>query len=138
MTGGRLGHVLDCIVDPESVACSYASIGRVGGRYAGLERCPDEVRARATQRRAVRAEFVMGLEVFGKKVALPGEYGRPASDEKYKKAVRHFRMFQRLLDEGKLKAHPVQIVEGGLAGILDGLQLLSKGLVSGKKLIILI
>ncbi|KAF7867315.1 hypothetical protein EAF04_005398 [Stromatinia cepivora] len=31
LTGGRLDHALDCIVDPDSVACSRTAIGRVGG-----------------------------------------------------------------------------------------------------------
>lgn len=135
LTGGRLSHVLDCIADRESISCSYKAIGRVGGRYAGLERFPDEVRTIVAQRRAVKPEFVMGLEAFGKRVELPGEYGRPASKERHQIVVRYFRMFQRLLNEGKLKPHPIQVIPGGLAGIVDGIQLLQKGVVSGKKLV---
>ncbi|APA07160.1 hypothetical protein sscle_02g019300 [Sclerotinia sclerotiorum 1980 UF-70] len=138
LTGGRLGYVLDCIVDPESVACCYTAIGRVGGRYAGLEKFPDEARARVAQRRAVKAEFVMRLEVFGKKVELPGEYGRRASEEQHQVVVSYFRMFQRLLNDGKLKPHPLQVIPGAFGAILDGIQLLQRGVISGKKLVVLV
>ncbi|ROW04708.1 hypothetical protein VMCG_04869 [Cytospora schulzeri] len=133
-TDGRLRHALDCAVDADSVSCCYAAFGRVGGRYVSLESCPEELRTR----RSVRAHFVMGLEVFGKEVKLGGEYGRPASKEKHDTAARCFRMFQRLLDEGRLEAHPVQIVQGGFDGILQGLELLAQGAVSGKKLVALL
>ncbi|ROW15258.1 hypothetical protein VPNG_03105 [Cytospora leucostoma] len=130
-TFGRLRHALDCAVDAESVACCYAAIGRVGGRYVSLESCPENLRTR----RSVRAQFVMGLEAFGKEVLLGGEYARPASKEKHDAVARCFQMFQRLLDEGKLKALPVQVVAGGLEGVLQGLEILGQGAVSGTKLV---
>lgn len=135
-TGGRLRHALDCIVDTESIACCQAALGRVGGRHALLERWPRELDLNC--RRTVRAEFVMGLEVFGEEVVLPGEYGRLRSEEKHQEAVRCFGMFERLSNDCKLRSHPVEVVEGGLDGIVDGLCLLKKGSISGKKLVALI
>ena len=88
-SGGRIRHALDCIVDRESVACAYGAMLRIGGRYAGLERCSDELRVMTAKRRTVKAHFVMGPEIFGKEVALPGEYGRPAN-EKLRLTVKHF------------------------------------------------
>ena len=132
-TNGRLQHVLDCITDRESVACCYASIGRTGGRYVSLEFCPVEWRTR----RAVKAEFVNVLEIFGKALEMSGVYTRPASTEKNEAAVRWYRMFQRLLDEGKLRTHPTQVLSGGLEGILEGLRLLKVNRISGRKLVAL-
>lgn len=134
-TGGRLEFVLDCVADTQSVACCYAAIQRPGGRYAHLERVPDEL---LRKRRAVQAAFVLAPEAYGEGVSLGEGYERPASVEKHDLAVRCTIMFQRLLDRGELMPHPVQILKGGLAAIPGGLDLLKSGTVSGKKLVAVI
>ena len=40
-----------------------------------------------------------------------------------------------LLKEGKIKAHPAKVRKGGLKGVLDGLQEMREGKVSGEKLV---
>ncbi|KAI1457379.1 zinc-binding dehydrogenase family oxidoreductase [Annulohypoxylon moriforme] len=134
-TGARLKYVMDCIADETSVACCYAAVQRAGGFYTALELVPEES---LRKRRAVKASFIMAPEVFGKEVKLSGGYERPASEEKHQVAVRMFGVVQKLLDEGKLKAHPIQMLEPGLEGILDGLALLKSGSVSGKKLVAIV
>ena len=131
-TGGRLKHVLDCISDTQSVECCYASIARVGGRYTSLELVPDELLAK---RRAVRGSFVLAFQISGEQTKLPGGYGKPADPGKRELSRRCFAMYQKLLDEGKLRTHPTQLLGGGLEGILAGLALLKSGSVSGRKLI---
>ncbi|RYP47487.1 hypothetical protein DL768_006459 [Monosporascus sp. mg162] len=133
-TGGRLKYALDCIADPHSVDVCYRAIQRVGGRYASLELVSDEL---LRKRRAVKPAFVMAPEVYGSEVKLAKGYERPPNAENQKLAVRFFRVFQRLVDEGKLVAHPLQVLEGGLDGVLAGLDLLKSGSVSGKKLVAL-
>lgn len=78
----------------------------------------------------------MSLEGLGMPVALEGEYGRPASAEKRALTVRLFGQFQKLLDKGLLKPHPIRLVNGGFEGILDGLSQLRSGSVSGEKLVV--
>lgn len=128
-TKGRLHHALDCITDQLSVACCYASIRRTDGRYASIETCP-------ANREAIEAEFVMSLEGTGNEVKLGGEYGRPASVEKYDLTVKLLLQFQVLLDKGKLRAHPIKIIGRGFDSILEGLTLLKTGSVSGEKLVV--
>ncbi|KAI0890575.1 putative zinc-binding dehydrogenase family oxidoreductase [Annulohypoxylon maeteangense] len=134
-TGARLKYVLDCIADETSVACCYGAIQRAGGFYTALELVPEGT---LRKRRAIKASFIMAPEVFGKEVKLSGGYERPASEEKHRVVVRMFAVVQRLLDEGKLRTHPVQMVGPGLEGILEGLELLRSGAVSGKKLVALV
>lgn len=134
-TGGRLRYALDCIGDAESVACCYGAIQRAGGRYAALEHVDEELLRR---RRAVKASFVMAPEAYGDEVKLPGAYGRPARAEKRQLAVRFFAIFQKLLDEGKLETHPVEMLQSGLEGVIKGLSMLKTGAVSGKKLVALL
>lgn len=132
-TGGDLEYALDTITDAGSVACCEAALSRFGGRLATLERCPDEMRTR----KAVDVDFVIALEVFGREFDLGLEgYRRLASEEKRKGAARWFRVFERLLDDGKLKAHPVKMLEPGFDSIIRGLDLLKSGSVSGCKLVV--
>ncbi|KAI1638953.1 zinc-binding dehydrogenase [Biscogniauxia mediterranea] len=133
-TKGRLRHALDCITCQESTTCCFNAIGRPGGRYACLEACPAEWKTRD----AVKAEFVMSLEVFGKEVKLGGEYGRPADPEKHDMATEFVKVFQRLFNEGSIKPHPVEIVGQGFDSVLKGLTTLKSGGVSGKKLVVLL
>ncbi|KAI0888669.1 zinc-binding dehydrogenase [Annulohypoxylon maeteangense] len=131
-TGGRLRHALDCIADQASTTCCYASLGRPGGRYAYLEASPKEWKTRE----AVKADFALAYEAFGHEVKLDGEYGRPASPEKHETAAKIFRAFQKLLDEGKVKGHPTEVVGHGFESILEGLRRLKSGSVSGKRLVV--
>ncbi|KAK7702442.1 putative secondary metabolism biosynthetic enzyme [Diaporthe eres] len=135
-TSGRLRYVLDCISTPESAAVCYGAIQRPGGRYASLELVPTELLAK---RRAVRAEFVLAAEAFGEDIELGYEgYDRPARGEKHELAVRSLGRMQGLLDSGRLRAHPVEVLEGGLQGVVGGLDVLAAKGVSGKKLVSII
>jgi NADPH:quinone reductase-like Zn-dependent oxidoreductase len=131
-TEGELEYAIDIITDPDSVACCYAAISRFGGRYTCLELCPEELRTR----RIISVKFPLAYEIFRKALELSRGYERPASREKHAAAVHWFKMFQILLDEGKLKAHPVKMLPGGFEGILDGLKALKSGSVSGHKLVV--
>ncbi|KAI1205705.1 zinc-binding dehydrogenase [Annulohypoxylon truncatum] len=131
-TGGRLRHALDCIADQASTTCCYASLGRPGGRYAYLESSPKEWKTRE----AVKPDFALAYEAFGREVKLDGEYGRPASPAKHEMAVKVFRSFQKLLDEGKVRAHPTEVVGHGFESIIEGLRKLKSGAVSGKRLVV--
>ncbi|KAI6085896.1 zinc-binding dehydrogenase family oxidoreductase [Hypoxylon rubiginosum] len=133
-TGGQLSYALDCITDRDSVGCCYASIGRTGGRYVCLELCAQELQTR----RAVKANFPIAYEIFGEDIQLSGGYERKGNRKTRADAVNWFNMLQGLLDEGKLRTHPLQVLTGGLDGIPKGLDLLKSGAVSGKKLVVLI
>lgn len=131
-TNNRLRYALDCIADADSVSCCYAAMGRSGGKYACLELAPKELQTR----NSITSEFVMVLEMFGERVQLEGEYGRDPNPERYKAAAVWFKQFQSLLDEGKIVAHPTEVLTGGFDGVFEGLQRLKTGSVSGKKLVV--
>lgn len=134
LTGGKLKHAYDCIVDTVSVSHCYKAIGRTGGRYVALEMVPDELRVR----RAVRAKVVLGYEAFGRDVALSKGYESSGDPKKFDLVVKYFRILQKYLDDGTLRTHPIQTLEGGFEGILQGLQVLQSGSISGKKLVAII
>ncbi|KAF2218976.1 zinc-binding dehydrogenase [Elsinoe ampelina] len=132
VTNNKLEYALDCVTDNLSVACCYATIARTGGRYTTLELCPADMRPK---RRAVKHDWIFALDVFGEPIPLWNGYERKASPETHDFAVRWYKIFQQLLDQGKLRPHPLQVLDSGLDGIANGVRLLKSGTVSGKKLV---
>lgn len=132
LTSNKLAYALDCVTDNFSVACCYSTIARAGGRYITLELCPEEMRPK---RRAVKHDWIFALDIFGKPIPLSKGYEREASPETFKFAVIWYAVFQKLVDEGRIRAHPLQELERGFSGVLEGVRLLKTGSVSGKKLV---
>ncbi|KAI0145052.1 zinc-binding dehydrogenase [Xylariaceae sp. FL1272] len=131
-TRGRLRHALDCVADQASTSCCYASLGRPGGQYTHLEAIPTKWKTR----KAVKAEIVLAYEAFGDSVNLPGEYNRPADLKRHNIALALYTTYQGLLDDGILHDHPVEVIGSGFEKILEGLDQLKQGMVSGKRLVV--
>lgn len=109
----------------------YACIGRVGGKYTALEPYPEFLHTRSN----VKPDWVLGPTLLGKDIGWIAPFGRPGDADVKKFAVKLFKTAQTLLDKGLLKAHPLQPMPGGLQGVLDGMDLLRKKQISGKKLV---
>ncbi|KAI1367680.1 hypothetical protein F5Y08DRAFT_297961 [Xylaria arbuscula] len=133
-TKGQLRHVLDCIGNAETAAVCYSAMSRTGGRYTSLNRVSDAV---LNRRRAISASFFHAAEAFGEGIDLPGYIEKRADEKKRELVVGKFRMYQNLLDDGRLQLHPTVISEeGGFEGIIAGLERLKTGAISGKKQIV--
>lgn len=90
-------------------------------------------------RKAVSWRFVMGYEVFGREIRLPGGYGRRGEmGQEWRRAAGRWRgEMQKLLDGGLVRAHPVEMVRGGWErGVVEGLERLRKREVRGRKLVV--
>lgn len=110
----------------------YKCIGRSGGKYVALEPYPEGSDTRPT----VTPSWVLGPELLGKKIAWAGPLARDENPEIRGWTLEWFRTVQSLLDEGKLKFHPLRILDGGFDAILQGFELLKKKQVSAQKLIV--
>lgn len=130
-TKNSLKYVLDCISEPETMRFCYECIGRLGGRYVALEPYPQGLHTRAN----VHPDWVLGPMMLGKPILWRPPFRREGDSEIREFAVKWFETAQTLLDEGKLKTHPIQTMEGGLQGVLDGIKLLQTKQISGKKLV---
>jgi len=62
----------------------------------------------------------------------------PAKPQDFEFGKKWWSVAQKLLYEGKIKPHRVEVRQGGLDGILSGLDDLKNGKVSGKKLVYMI
>ncbi|KAI9763171.1 MAG: hypothetical protein M1835_007908 [Candelina submexicana] len=128
VTSDRLRHVLDCVSNEKTVKICMDSIGPQGGKYSCLlpiEKLP---------RDDVTKNLTMAYSATGKAYKF-GQMEIPASKEDFDFAVKFWTLTQQLLEQGKLHAHPPEVRDGGLAGILDGLQDIREGKVSGVKLV---
>ncbi|KAF5004820.1 hypothetical protein FDECE_8697 [Fusarium decemcellulare] len=133
-TRNSLKYVLDCISEPETMQFCYKCIGRTGGKYTALEPFPQFLHTRPT----VKPNWVLGPTLLGKRIGWGPPFERDGDPDVREFGIKWFATAQRLLDEGKLRTHPVKLMEGGFGGVLDGLEILRKKQVSGQKLVYLL
>ncbi|WQF88053.1 Putative GroES-like superfamily, alcohol dehydrogenase-like, NAD(P)-binding domain superfamily [Colletotrichum destructivum] len=131
-TRHSLKFALDCISEVDTMAFCYACLGRTGGKYTRLEPFPDVLH---TRKHTVTPDWVLGPSMHGKPISWPPPFGRDADVEVREFAVKWFATVQRLLDGGKLRPHPVRVIEG-FPAILEGLQTLKRNALSGEKLVV--
>lgn len=77
----------------------------------------------------------MVLTVFGRKVALDGEYGRDARPQDRHFSAQAFAAVQDLLDRGLIDTHPVKFMPGGWQGVMRGVDTIRSQALSGQKLV---
>lgn len=75
--------------------------------------------------------------VFGEEFKF-GSTSIPASSEDFEFAKEFMGITEKLLAEGKLKPHAEKVGKDGLQGVLQGLEDLKTGKVSGNKLVYLV
>lgn len=131
-TKNGLRYVLDPFGEARTLRLCQEAIGRTGGQYCALE----QYQVHLCSRKTVKHELVMGGAISGKGVELPEPYGIPPKPEIGVWARPWYRTVQTLIDTGKLKPCPIEMIPGRFQGIMKGLEMLKKGTVSGKKLIV--
>ncbi|KAJ3156042.1 hypothetical protein HDU89_005606 [Geranomyces variabilis] len=130
-TNDKLAHVFDCISTDDSIAIGVAALGSAGGKISTLLDVKLPASADASK---ITVQMTLAYTAIGEAFSKFGK-DFPPIPQNYKFAAEFWALAQTLLDEGKLKVHPVDAREGGLNGVLDGLDLLRKNKVSGKKLV---
>ena len=78
--------------------------------------------------------MTLGYTIIGEEFTVR-ETVVPAKPQDFEFGKKWWPVAQKLLFEGKVKPHRVEVRPGGLDGILDGLDDLKNGKVSGKKLV---
>lgn len=133
-TGGKLAVVFDCLSGGASLKISVAAMGSEGGVYSSLDPVDDK-NVKAVNPK-VDGKSTLAYSALGDAVDI-GSFNIPARKEDLEFARDFWEKSRELLAEGKLKVHQVSVNEGGkgLQGALDGMDLLRKGKVSGKKLV---
>ncbi|KAF3480349.1 putative zinc-binding dehydrogenase family oxidoreductase [Arthroderma uncinatum] len=131
-TRNSLKYVIDCVSEPETMEFCYQCMGRSGGKLVTLEPPPKYLNSRP---KTIKTDWVLGPALHGKAIGWPEPMTREPAPELKEFAKSWFTTVQELLDQGKLKTHPLRVMDGGFPAILDGLELLKTKQVSGQKLI---
>jgi len=132
-TNNNLKHAFDTITTEDSAkVCADALSSSSGGKYSCLlhTKAPrDDVESKSTLAYSMLGEYFR-----------MGEKGPeiPAKPEDYEFGKKFWELATTLLAEGKFKVHPPSVRKGGLKGVLEGLQEMREGKVSGEKLVYLI
>lgn len=131
-TRKSLKYALDCISEVDTMAFCYQCLGRTGGKYTRLEPFPDMLH---TRKLTVHPDWVLGPTTHGKPISWPPPFERDGELETKEWSVLWFSTVQRLLEEKRLRTHPI-IVKNGFPAILEGLSLVAKKEVSAHKLVV--
>ncbi|KAF1934461.1 putative zinc-binding oxidoreductase ToxD [Didymella exigua CBS 183.55] len=136
-TDNKLYHAFDCIsTDASARICADALSDDVAVKtpiYSSVLYC-------AFPRQDVHVNVTVAHTIFGKSFFKPGlgPEDFPASDEDYEFGKRFWQISEKLLAEGKFKVHPPDARAGGLEAVLEGLNEIMRGEVSGKKLVFML
>jgi NADPH:quinone reductase-like Zn-dependent oxidoreductase len=129
LTGNKLRYAWDTIslessakvcdqaLSSDTASCHYGAILGIGSPREGLNKTGTIM-------------YTMFGEEFEKG---PSKY--PASKDDYEFGKMWMDLTEKLVAEGKLKPHPKRLGAGGLEGVLDGMQEMKEGKVSGEKLV---
>ena len=79
---------------------------------------------------------MLGPTIFGDGCTWPSPYGRASDPVLRQFGVALWGIAQDLMDKGKLQHHPLRVLDGGLETVLDGMEIVKKGAVSGEKIVV--
>ncbi|KAK5991436.1 Trans-enoyl reductase lepG [Cladobotryum mycophilum] len=130
-TKDSLAYAVDCITNVDSMKLCYAAIGSKGGKYVALDAFP----IRGHTRRTVKPDWILGVTIHGKRIPWQKPYKREAKPQDREFAESWFEVAQDLLSRQELICHPYEQGSGGLADVIEGVQLVRTGKVAGKKLV---
>ncbi|EHA55861.1 hypothetical protein MGG_08391 [Pyricularia oryzae 70-15] len=133
LTRNSLKYVVDPFSDLRTMALADEAMGRSGGKYVALESYQD---THDKKSKLIERELIMGQMILGRAIKLPGDYGKPENPEMGRWGVECYKSVQRLVDDRKLRPHPLRILDGGLEAILDGLEMLKRREVAAEKIVV--
>lgn len=126
LTNNNLRLVFDTIGLESSAQFCDEALSTEGGDYSSLL-------SLGIERENVKDRFTVAYTAIGEAF----DFGDPipANPEDLAFAEKFWDLTAKLLAEGKIKAHPPKVLPGGLQGVLEGLELMRQGKVSGEKLV---
>lgn len=131
-TNDRVRWVFDCISEGSSVEiCGGCVSDATGGKITTLLPVKREDIARKEQ--DVDLAHTLAYTVTGEEFTFAGQKV-PASNDDYEFGKLFWKLTEKLLQEGKVKPHPIEVGNGGLEGVRDALEKMRDGKgPSGKK-----
>ncbi|KAK7973542.1 zinc-binding dehydrogenase family oxidoreductase [Apiospora saccharicola] len=131
-TKSGLRYALDCISTVASMKLCYQAMGRLGGKYTSLEPYAESI---AQDRKLIKADWIMTPQLLGDEVAWPEPHYRPADPAVERFGAVWVETLNKLLEKGLIRSHPVEVRQGGLDRVMQGVQDARSQSVSGRKLV---
>jgi hypothetical protein len=127
-TENKLKYAWDTISLPETAKiCAEALSSESGCKYGTI--LPVK-----SPREDVETKGTFMYTIFGEEFSKGGK-ATPASTEDFEFAKKFYDITEKLLADGKLKTHPDKVGDGGLEGVLKGMDDMKNNGVSGVKLV---
>ena len=129
-TDNKLKYAFDTIsVEQSAAICAAALSSTSGCAYSSL--LPVKL-----PRQDIESKYTLVYTIANEYFRI-GQQGKefPAKQQDFDFAKKFGGIAEKLLAEGKFKVHPPSVRQGGLKGVLEGLQELREGKVSGSKLV---
>ncbi|KAJ5948191.1 alcohol dehydrogenase [Penicillium verhagenii] len=130
-TNNELEYIIDCFAEDSSMRFCYAAMGRAGGKYVALNPFSEHLH----NRKVIEPDWILATRIAGDGSMWPAPFACPDEPKILEISLPLYRTFQVLLDERKIRPHTVQLEDGGLSGIPEGVQKIRSGAVSGVKLV---
>jgi NADPH:quinone reductase-like Zn-dependent oxidoreductase len=127
MTNNGLRLVFDTISIESSAQFCEGALSTDGGDYSSI--LPAKVPRKNVKSRSTLAYTVIGEPFDFGDASIPEKPEDKAFAEKFQPVA------ERLLAEGSIQPHPPSVGADGLRGVLDGMQRMREGKVSGEKLV---
>ena len=128
-TDNKLKYAWDTVgVDESSKICGEALSSNAEGCHYGT------ILRNKFPREDVKYTSTIMYTVFGERFEKFG-HEFPANQDDYEFGKMWFGLVDKLTNEGKLEPHPAKLGEGGLEGILKGLEEMKQGKVRGEKMV---
>ncbi|KAI6760365.1 hypothetical protein HG530_009225 [Fusarium avenaceum] len=127
-TSNNLAYVFDTIGTMATAQICSDAIGSEGGIYTSLEPVAELPRSDVVNKNSMVFSAIGEIFQIGGKDVPPNAFD-------YEFAVKFAKIAGGLLLQGKLVAHPVSHQKGGLEKVLEGVDMMRKGNVSGVKLV---
>lgn len=128
-TQNKLKYAWDTVGEEGSAKiCAEALTSEAGAKYGSI--LPVKI-----PREDVESTSTLMYTVFGEEFKFGKDTVFPASSEDFEYTKKFIALTEKLLAEGKLKAHRVKVGADGLKGVVKGLEDMKAGKVSGQKLV---
>lgn len=121
-TGLPITHIVDCSGTEESGTHCSKILASAGGHYHSIKVPVPEAFKRLRPEESAVATTAMGYTMFGEKFDFPGVAEFPADPAMEAFAKQWVLIAERLVQSRRIQPHPVEIRDGGLVKLLDGLQ----------------
>ena len=129
ISNNSIKRILDTVSEDSTARICADTMSDSGGRYTSILQV-DFPRTDCT------SDLVMAYTAFGEDYRMgPQAPLQKVGPEDKEFSAMFFDLAEELLAAQKFRPHEIQVKEGGLSGVLEGLQLLRDGKMSGKKLV---